>query len=125
MYGRLFLNKYTFDRWEGTYTNVQKNEIVKAIYKETKNTYKVVWKNYNGEILETDNTVEYGTIPTYDGEEPTRASTEKNSYEFTGWDPEIKAVEGNQEYTAQFKENLRTYTVTWENSDRTIIKIDT
>ena len=35
--------------------------------------YTVTWENGNGTVLETDGDAEYGTLPTYDGQQPTKA----------------------------------------------------
>lgn len=40
-------------------------------------TYEVVWKNYDGTILETDNAVVKDTTPTYDGETPVKPADEQ------------------------------------------------
>ena len=42
-------------------------------------TYTVVWKDADGSVLETDESVEEGAIPTYDGEEPKKASENSSS----------------------------------------------
>ena len=68
------------------------------------NTYTVTWKNYNGDILEEDFEVPYGSIPSYDGETPKRESENNVLYVFSGWGPSISAVIENVIYTAMFNE---------------------
>ena len=61
----------------------------------------VTWKN--GETtLETDETVAYGSMPSYDGDVPTKASDEENNYVFTGWYPTPGVVTTNVTYSAMF-----------------------
>ena len=71
---------------------------------EVVNKYVVVWKNYDGSVLETDEDVLEGTIPTYDGVTPTKAKTDEHMYVFSGWTPAVSEVYSNQEYTATFDE---------------------
>lgn len=71
---------------------------------EVVNKYVVVWKNYDGSVLETDEDVLEGTIPTYDGATPTKAKTDEHMYVFSGWTPAVSEVYSNQEYTAIFDE---------------------
>ena len=66
--------------------------------------YTVTWKNYDGTVLETDENVAYGTEPSYDGATPTRAATDKYSYEFIGWEPAFEPVTANVVYTAKYLE---------------------
>ena len=95
---------YTFDTWSPTITAVTGDTTYTATFASTVNTYAVVWKNFDGTILETDNAVEYGETPTYDGDTPVKATAdnEGGAYTFRGWDPEISDVTGAVEYTAQF-----------------------
>ena len=53
-------------------------------------------------MLETDENDEYGTIPVYNGETPTRLNKGDNYYTFKGWDKEITSVTGDVTYTAQY-----------------------
>lgn len=55
----------------------------------TDNSFTVTWVNYDDTVLEIDENVEYGTVPHYDGEIPTRSRDPFYSYEFVGWSPEI------------------------------------
>ena len=93
-----------------------------AVFTETVNRYTVKWKN-GDTVIETDENVPYGAIPTYDGETPKKAGTAQNNYTFTGWSPEISEVTGDITYTALFDEAVNKYTVTWENGD-TVLETD-
>ena len=61
----------------------------------------VTWKNGNT-TLGTDENVAYGTMPSYDGDVPTKASDEENNYVFTGWYPTPGVVTTNVTYSAMF-----------------------
>ena len=87
-------------------------------------TFTVTWLNYDGTILEIDNNVSYGTMPSYDSFIPTKASDDIYNYEFTGWTPELKPVTKDTTYTATFSSEEITYTITWENYDGTVLEID-
>lgn len=103
------LYTYTFSQWEPEITPVSENTTYTAVFEkhaktEVKNKYTVTWVNYDGTILEVDENVLEGTIPTYDGAIPTKPSGETYSCIFNGWSPEIKIVNENITYTATFKE---------------------
>ena len=84
---------------------------------QTTNTYTVIWKNEDGTVLETDENVPVGTIPTFDGETPSKEATVQNTYAFNGWSPAIGPVEGDQVYTATYKETVRKYRIVFWNED--------
>lgn len=65
-------------------------------------TYMVVWKNWNGAILEIDEHVKRGSFPEYNGETPTRPDEYGRSYSFSGWTPDLAKVTENIAYTAKF-----------------------
>lgn len=95
---------YVFAGWEPQVSEVHADVTYTATFTSTVNKYTVTWKNYNGEVLETDNDVLYGTTPSYDGAKPKKAGTAEVSYVFAGWTPSIDKVTGNVTYTAQFTE---------------------
>lgn len=84
-------------------------------YEKTE-TYTVIWKN-GDVILEIDKNLELGTIPSYDGETPTKDDTVQYSYEFKGWSSEIVPVSSNVTYNAVFTESIKYYSVIWKNED--------
>ncbi len=77
------------------------------------NKYTVTWKNYDGTVLEVDRDVNEGDWPTFDSAFPTKEGNGQYTYTFDGWSPKIAEVTGDITYTAQFKETISTYTITW------------
>ena len=76
---------------------------VKASY--TVNKYTITFQNYDGTELQSGD-IEYGQTPTYTGVTPTKPATAEFTYEFSGWDPTIGPVTGEETYTAQFTETM-------------------
>ncbi|MGN1298965.1 MAG: InlB B-repeat-containing protein, partial [Candidatus Scatovivens sp.] len=112
---------HTFKGWDKELPSTMPDEDTVYEAQWEINKYTVTWKNYNGEVLETDENVEYGTTPEYNGETPTRAADTQYTYTFSGWDEEIKPVTGNVTYTAKYTETTRKYTVTFVDEDETTI----
>ena len=97
---------YTFNGWTPGIVAVAGDATYTATYNSTVNKYTVKW-NVEWVDVETDENVEYGTTPTYDWEEPTKAATPQYTYTFAGWDPVVSTVQGNTTYTAQFNSTER------------------
>ncbi len=76
------------------------------------NTYTVTWKNADGTVLEKDENVEHGTVPSYDGKTPTKAADAQYTYKFSGWDKTPASVTANVTYTAVFSKTTREYSLT-------------
>ena len=69
-------------------------------------TYTITWKNYDGSILEIDNNVSYGTVPSFDGTIPDHPRGEGDAeyyYEFSNWSEKLTPVESDKTYTANFE----------------------
>ena len=114
---------YTFTGW-GDVVSVTGDATYTAQFSSTTRTYNIVWVNDNGDVLETDVNVSYGTMPKYDGETPTKASTAEFNYTFAGWG-DVLAVTGNATYTATYTSEKRSYTITWKNDDGSVIDTTT
>lgn len=108
---------------DGYYTieNVSQNVDV-VIEGATINTYTIKWLNYDGSVLETDENVQYGTMPTYDGAVPTREESASHTYTFSGWDSEIEVATSDKEYRAQFSETIKTFAVNFGSNITVLVE---
>lgn len=100
---------------------ISSNLAITANFTRNTKTYTVIWENYNGDVLEKDENVEYGTTPTYNGSTPTKTGDAQYSYNFVGWDPAVSPVVGNQTYKAQFNSSTNRYTITWLGYDDSVL----
>ena len=107
---------YTFKGWDKEITEVTNNQEYIATYTEEKNKYNVKFTNYNGNILQEE-TLEYGTLPVYKGEIPTREKTEEYTYTFKSWNKEITEVTDNEIYIAVYREEKNKYTVIYMDGE--------
>jgi len=107
---------YTFKGWNKEITEVTNNQEYIATYTETKNKYNVKFTNYDGSILQEE-TLEYGALPKYKGEVPTREKTEEYTYTFKSWNKEITEVTDNEIYIAVYKEEKNKYTVIYMDGE--------
>ena len=93
---------YTFSGWDKEDFQMPAEDVtIKGSYNI--NTSKITWLNEDGSILEEDLDVEYGSMPSYDGEAPVKNADAKFTYEFDSWNEEIAAVTQDMTYTATFK----------------------
>ena len=85
-----------------------------SIYYDLISTATVIWKNWNGAVLETDENVAAGTKPEYNGQTPVREGNAQYSYTFDKWTPNVTAVTGDVTYTATFTQTVNQYTLSVE-----------
>ena len=72
---------------------------------EEKDAYTITWKNYDNNVLEVDEEVPVGTMPSYDGVTPVKPFDGKFAYVFNGWNPDVKEVTKDETYTAKFEKS--------------------
>ena len=109
---------YEFAGWSPEIQPVTGEATYTATFTATPRTYAITFKNYNGVLLQTIQ-VAYGEVPVYSGETPSKPTTAKYTYVFSGWDKEITAVTGDATYTAVFESIINTYTVIFYDEDGT------
>ena len=97
------------------------------------NTYTVTWVDENGNEIEVDPEVTYGSTPSFDGDTPEKDPDAEFSYIFVGWDDgnrvyglndNLPAVEEDVTYTAVFEGEVNKYTVIWVDEDEEPIETD-
>ncbi len=95
-----------------------------------KPAYTVTWKDSDGTIIDTNENVAVGTVPTHAN--PVKTGDAQYSYTFSGWTDgkesyaagqELPAVSGDVTYTAQYSTTLKKYTVIWKDGD-TVFETD-
>ena len=90
-------------RISDTLPKVTGDAVYKAVYADTEKEYTVTFVNEDGTVLQTVK-VPYGTVPAYTGKTPVKAETDKSTFVFSGWTPEIAEVTGDAAYKAVFTE---------------------
>ena len=103
---------YTFAGWDKEIVAVTGDATYTATFDATVNAYTIQWLNEDGDVLKTES-VNYGVVPTYTGETPTKAEDHAYTYTFAGWDKEIAAVTGDETYTATFTKTEKTEQKDW------------
>ncbi len=108
---------------------VTEDAVYVALWKD--NAHTVTWMDVGGVILETDENVINGTLPTYDGgggsvsELAALKNTAQYTYEFNGWTPQVTAMAGqDQIYVATYKSSTNKYTVRWIDYDDSELEVD-
>ena len=109
---------YAFAGWSPTVESVSGEATYKAVYDSTLQKYAIQFMNGEEPLLSKD--VEYGTVPKYDGDTPTKPATKEYSYSFVGWTPEISKVTEATSYTAKFDSTLNKYMVVFQNGAKVL-----
>ena len=100
---------YNFIGWSKPITNITSNLIVIAQYEliPLPVYYTIRFLNYDGTELQSSQVLE-GEMPSYTGITPVRPEDDTNTYEFSGWSPEIVVATADADYTAVFEATPKT-----------------
>ena len=109
---------YSFSGWSPKIVPVTENAQYVAVFDSTIRSYTISFMN--GETVLKTVSVKYGNVPEYTGTKPNKGNTQKYKYEFSGWSPEISAVEGDAQYQAVFDSVARYYVVLFMNGKDTL-----
>lgn len=102
---------------------VTAKETYTAQYDYVTELYLITLNNVNGNGASWAGKFGVGSTPFYDpnnddiADMPTKAGNAQYSYPFTGWTPALEPVSGEATYTAQFGQEINSYTITFANLD--------
>jgi len=100
---------YLFSGWSPAIASVTGEATYTAQFTPELRQYTITFKN--GETTLQSGLVDYGVMPTYNGETPTKDEDAQYTYTFDGWGEAVVAVSGNKTYQAHFAETTRQYTI--------------
>jgi hypothetical protein len=92
---------YAFSSWSPEVGVITGDTTYTAQYTTTAKKYTITFQNYDGTVLQTG-LWDYGSTPVYSQSPATHPDDSSYTYSFNGWSPEIKTVEGNQTYIAEY-----------------------
>lgn len=101
--------KYVFDGWEPEISTVTKDATYVAKFKQVERNYTVTFI-INDEIVQKTE-YKFGETPVYNGSTPTREEDVGYTYKFNSWYPEIKPVDRDIVYVANFDSFIKSYTI--------------
>ena len=106
---------YVFKGWFPTISSVIGDAVYIALYDSTLRTYTITFTNGSEALQSSD--FDYGSMPSYKGNAPTKKETKEYAYTFKGWNPTITAVTGKATYKALFDSTIQKYTVVFKSGN--------
>ncbi|MDE5548811.1 MAG: InlB B-repeat-containing protein, partial [Clostridia bacterium] len=105
---------YTFNRWDKSFDRITGETRINAVFDRQAQTFDVTYYNWDGTILYNEE-VETGKASIHKDDTAQRESNPQYSYQFTGWtnSDKLSDVRSNLSVYPNFKENKRTYKVTF------------
>ena len=118
--GFIFMGWYNADDTRvKSMTVFSADQIVKAVYTDASDVFWTI-TFYNAVPADTvleSKSYQHGSIVTYGGVSPTLTSTAQYTYSFKGWDIEPTNAVEDFEYHAVYDSTIRSYTITFNNTD--------
>lgn len=96
--------------WSPALATVSGTQIYQLRDKQVKAQYSVIFKNYNGAVLQSGS-VNAGELPVYTEEPPTKPSLGEYVFTFKGWDKEIVPATEDIIYTATYTQSYAAHTI--------------
>jgi len=106
---------YYFKGWDKTIVYVSEDAKYYALYDSIINKYTAKFV-VDGDV-KAEYTLNYGTTPSYGGAVPKRTSTDRCSYTFAGWEPELGPLTKDMIYEAKFDSVMKKVYITFVNYD--------
>lgn len=110
-------NTYTFSGWSPEIVEAAADADYVAVYTSATRQYTITFYDEDEETVLRTQSVDYGAVPVYGGETPSKDPTAANTYSFSGWNPALAEVAGDASYVAVFTEAVRKYSVTFKDED--------
>ena len=113
---------YSFKGWSPEIAVVAGNATYKAVFDSVLNKFTVTFVDEDGAILKAATAYDYGTsaenivLPA----NPTKPSTDSQTFTFAGWTPALSAVTENVVYKATYSSTTNAYTITFVNGSETL-----
>ena len=113
---------YTFKGWSPEIAVIAGNATYKAVFDSVLNKFTVTFVDEDGAILKAATAYDYGTsaenivLPA----NPTKPSTDSQTFSFAGWTPALSAVTENVVYKATYSSTTNAYTITFVNGSETL-----
>ena len=109
---------YTFSSWSPALTKVTDEATYTALFDSTLRSYEVSFVSEGETLLAKE--YEYGTLPKFEGNEPSKKESKGFTYSFKGWNPSVAMVKDKAVYTAVFDSVAKTFVVTFMNGKDTL-----
>lgn len=91
---------YSFKGWNPSVAMVKDKAVYTAVFDSVAKTFVVTFMNGKDTLQST--AVSYGNTPEYKGKTPTKTSSDKYEFNFSGWSPKLAAVTEDAVYKADF-----------------------
>ena len=109
---------YSFSSWSPALTKVTDEATYTAFFDSTLRSYEVSFVSEGETLLAKE--YEYGTLPKFEGNEPSKKESKGFTYSFKGWNPSVAMVKDKAVYTAVFDSVAKTFVVTFMNGKDTL-----
>ena len=86
--------------------------------------YTVTWQNYDGTVLDVES-YEYGSVPQYKGETPTKPDDDRYKFIFNGWTPYVAMITEDVTFVASFYRERKPEPVVPDDSETEDVESET